>query len=124
MKTKKSYLAFFLAIIMILTCFPSVAYSEEPFTSLGTESSQSNESNNGIAYKTQVYTEDTVIGSVQEILSLREENVKHFRLDNGTYEAVIYGEAVHRKDKNGEWTDIDNSLYISGEKKLAGIFNG
>lgn len=101
---------------MILTCFPSVAYSEELSTSLGTESSQSNESSNEISYKTQVYTEDTVIGAVQEIRSLREENVKHFRLDDGTYEAVVYGEAVHRKDKNGEWTDIDNSLYISGEK--------
>ena len=45
-----------------------------------------------------------------EIISLREENVKHFRLGDGTYQAVVYGEAVHRKNEKGEWVEIDNSL--------------
>ena len=45
-----------------------------------------------------------------EVISLREENVKHFRLGDGTYQAVVYGEAVHRKNENGEWVEIDNSL--------------
>ncbi len=40
---------------------------------------------------------------------LREENVKHFRLDNGSYIAVQYGNPVHYEE-NGEWVDYDNTL--------------
>ncbi len=45
-----------------------------------------------------------------EITSLREENVKHFQLSDGTYQAVVYGEPVHRLNSDGEWEEIDNSL--------------
>lgn len=45
-----------------------------------------------------------------EITSLREENVKHFQLSDGSYQAVVYGEPVHRLNSNGEWEEIDNSL--------------
>ncbi len=48
---------------------------------------------------------------VREVISEREENVKHFDLGYGTYQAVMYGRAVHRKSENGEWVDIDNNLY-------------
>ena len=43
---------------------------------------------------------------------MREENVKHFRLPDGSYEAVVYPQAVHRKDKNGEWQNINNNLSL------------
>lgn len=49
-----------------------------------------------------------------EVTRLREENVKHFHLPDGTYQAVVYGTPVHRKDANGNWVDIDNSLTDSG----------
>ncbi len=45
-----------------------------------------------------------------EIMSLRDENVKHFQLPDGTYQAVVYGEPVHRLNSNGEWEEIDNTL--------------
>ena len=60
----------------------------------------------------QEHTEDEVIGEIVEITSLREENVKHFRLADGTYEAVVYTHPVHRKDENGVWQDI----VIAGEQ--------
>ena len=41
---------------------------------------------------------------------LREENVKHFRLDNGSYIAVQYGNPVHYEE-DGEWVDYDNTLH-------------
>ena len=41
---------------------------------------------------------------------LREENVKHFRLDNGSYIAVQYGTPVHYEE-NGQWLDYDNTLH-------------
>lgn len=45
-----------------------------------------------------------------EVLSLREENTKHFKTGNGTYQAVIYSHPVHELDNNGNWKDIDFSL--------------
>ena len=45
-----------------------------------------------------------------EVEALREENVKHFCLPDGTYQAVVYGDAIHRQNADGEWEEIDNSL--------------
>lgn len=52
------------------------------------------------------YVSDEIV----EIDSLREANVKHFRLPDGSYEAVVYSHSVHRKDQSGKWIDIDNSI--------------
>lgn len=49
----------------------------------------------------------TVLGEVEE---LREENIKHFRLSDGTFVAVDYGMAVHYEDSEGSWQDIDNTI--------------
>lgn len=56
---------------------------------------------------------------VFEIDALREESVKHFRLADGTYQAVQYQEAVHRKDKNGKWQDIDNRLSLNTSQSIS-----
>ncbi len=63
----------------------------------------------------QEYTDDEVIGEIVEVTSLREENAKHFRLADGTYEAVVYTHPVHRKDENGVWQDIDNNLSLADD---------
>ena len=47
---------------------------------------------------------------VSEVTDKREENVKHFMLNNGTFMAVTYNEPVHIKNNNGFYEDIDNSL--------------
>ena len=44
-----------------------------------------------------------------EIPDLRDENVKQFRMDDGTTLAVYYGDTVHY-ESNGAWVDIDNRL--------------
>ncbi len=49
----------------------------------------------------------TVLGEVEE---LREENIKHFRLSDGTFVAVDYGMAVHYEDSEGSWQDINNTI--------------
>ena len=49
--------------------------------------------------------------TIVEIEDKREKNVKHFLLPDGSYEAVVYTDAVHRKDTNDDWVDIDNRLY-------------
>lgn len=53
---------------------------------------------------------------VFEIEAMREENVKHFYLGDGSFQAVAYGDAVHRKDVTGKWQDIDNSLVLQTVK--------
>ncbi len=50
-----------------------------------------------------------------EVVDRREENVKHFRHEDDSVEAIVYGYAVHRKDSNGNWQDIDNRLFSSSK---------
>lgn len=45
-----------------------------------------------------------------EIENLRDENTKHFKLADNTYQAVVFGKPIHRKNIKGQWDDIDNSL--------------
>lgn len=46
---------------------------------------------------------------MNEETSQREENIKHFRLSDGSYSAVVYDEPVHYRQE-GEWIEIDNTL--------------
>ena len=55
-------------------------------------------------------------GAVRELESRREENVKHFLLPDNTVQAVVYADAVHRKDDSGNWQDISNDLTLTEYK--------
>ena len=55
-------------------------------------------------------------GTVFEVIDRREETVKHFRTEDGSFTAVQYNVPVHEKDENGEWQDIDNTLSESGSE--------
>ncbi len=48
---------------------------------------------------------------VKEVTELREESVKHFLCEDGSYIAATYSAPVHYKE-NGEWKEIDNSLSL------------
>ena len=54
-------------------------------------------------------TPETPAVAVEEVKSLREANVKHFRMSDGTYTAASYDMPVHYNDGDG-WQDIDNTL--------------
>ena len=56
------------------------------------------------------------LGEMFEVESLREESVKHFRLEDGSYIAAQYKGPVHYLDENGLWQDIDNSLSLDGSE--------
>ena len=45
-----------------------------------------------------------------EIISLREENIKQIKLPDGSFQAVVYGNPVHRLSSDGNWEEIDNTL--------------
>ena len=57
---------------------------------------------------------------ITELVDRREESIKHFLMPDGSYDAVSYAGAVHRKDADGIWQDINNDLSIKtvGTKQL------
>ncbi len=61
-----------------------------------------------------------IIRDVFEVTDRREETVKHFRLEDGSYTAVQYDVPVHYMDEDGEWQDIDNRLESSGSEYSTG----
>ncbi len=73
------------------------------FSALPVSASANDESTNEVASKI-----------VREVVELREESVKHFLCEDGSYIAVSYAEPVHY-EKNGEWLEIDNTLVLSSE---------
>lgn len=48
---------------------------------------------------------------VEEVVELREANVKHFKMSDHSMTAVVYGEDVHYWE-DGSWQDIDNELVL------------
>ena len=63
-------------------------------------------------YKSEI-KEKSINLNLFEIETLREESVKHFRLEDGTYRAVSYGRKVHQLDSNNKWIDFDNTLTLN-----------
>ena len=55
--------------------------------------------------------EETTSKIIREVTELREESVKHFLCEDGSYIAATYSAPVHYKE-NGEWKEIDNSLSL------------
>lgn len=58
-----------------------------------------------------LFDEETTSKIVREVTELREESVKHFLCEDGSYIAATYSAPVHYKE-NGEWKEIDNSLSL------------
>lgn len=58
-----------------------------------------------------LFVEETTSKIVREVTELREESVKHFLCEDGSYIAATYSAPVHYKE-NGEWREIDNSLSL------------
>ncbi len=54
--------------------------------------------------------EEKAIYAVYEDIALRDENTKHFRMNDGSYTAVSYSSPVHYLSKDGGFREIDNTL--------------
>lgn len=103
-KTLKSFgiksLAAFLSILMILTALPLSAFAIDQ----------------GASDDSSVDHSLDRLSEAFEVEELRDESVKHFRLEDGSYVAAQYDVPVHYLDENGEWQDIDNSLSDKGNE--------
>ena len=121
MKRMKKIIALLLTVIMVICSLPMTVFAETlESIPIECENEAVNEENeNWHLIDEQEIVTDEIIGNVSEVESLREENVKHFRLADGTYEAIVYSQPVHRKDKEGVWQDIDNTIELTTTDKSA-----
>lgn len=109
------FIAFVLIIALMFVSTPSPIFAVEVSSVENTNDVESSsESEFDVIPKEDL--EETTVKS--EIISRREENVKHFDIGHGMSQAVTYGTAVHRKDANGVWQDIDNRLLLDSEKNI------
>ena len=123
LKQGKKWIALLLTLALLLGCYPvavfSVGSQEELFSEENTENTELSSEFEGQTVSQSVSTvHDDVIGAIVELEELREERVKHFRLPDGTYKAVTYSTPIHRKDPNGKWQEMDNTLALD-EKNTA-----
>lgn len=106
-------LAVFLTLAMLIQLLPVqvLAVGEDEFTPEDVVLSE--ESEDIIAPFEELAAEESMPADISfEVEALREENIKQFRMNDGSYIAVQYATPVHYEDENGQWQDIDNTLYF------------
>ena len=102
-------ISFVLSLLILFFAVPEIIYAETIDAVSSANFSASSETvTDGEDLSGGIYTYNTDIYEIEE---LREENVKHFRLEDGSYVAAQYPTAVHIADSNGKWVDIDNTLH-------------
>lgn len=104
-------LAFLLVVVMLIASFPVASLAQTLET---TENDNIEETISQPTYENLTETEldetEKDVYILSEDTTKRGEFEKHYLCSDGTFVAVTYAEAVHYRDDNGEWTDIDNSL--------------
>ena len=116
MKATKNYspkikiLSLVLSFLIIFYLVPISAVAEglNNDMTVSDNSVSKNEENN-------IYTPE-----IYEVTELREENVKHFRLEDRSYVAAQYNYPVHYTNDNGQLIDIDNHFIESGGELSTG----
>ena len=101
-----------LAVFLLIQAVPAFALDSHEY-----EIGESNVSNDNNLTPANVEPE-----ILYEDVTLRSENTKHFKMNNGTYLAVQYARPVHEIDSNNEWVDIDSSyIYENSNESDDGI---
>ena len=112
MKTKifTRITTFILALLIVFYAVPGVVYTEaaEAIGNIELGGSKANETENG---KKDIYS---FVGEAYEDMTLREENVKYFHLEDGSYIAAQYDHPVHLLNEDNRWVDIYNTLISDG----------
>ena len=122
-----------LSLVMLFYVIPTVVYAEiaDAFSKEnGADHSTSGKDNDTLSQNGNNAFD--VNYPLYELTELRSENVKHFRLSDGSYIAAQYTSDVHYLDESGIWQDIDNTLSLDGDElvtadsriKLAKKING
>ena len=106
-----------LSLVLLFYVIPTVIYAEisDAFSSDGRAGDTGASVGVAAADGSDKLNEDHPLYEVNE---LREENVKHFRLADGSYVAAQYASVVHYLDEAGVWQDIDNTLSYDGSESF------
>ena len=116
MKTVKKYspktkiLSLILSFLIIFYLIPTSVFAEGLDNDITVSDNSVSENTGNNTYTPEIY----------EVTELREDNVKHFRLPDGSYVAAQYNYPVHYTDENGQLIDIDNRLTESGSELSTG----
>ena len=104
-------IAMTLSIVLLFYVIPSAVFAEAAELLSSDESDASSSVTDVEALDSTVTgNTDAPRGELYEAEPLREEYVKHFHLEDGSYVAAQYPLPVHYMDGNGNWQDIDNTL--------------
>ena len=112
MKAVKTYspktkiLSLILSFLIVFYLVPTSVFAEAMDSDTTVSDSSVSENEENSTYTPEIY----------EVTELREENVKHFRLSDGSYVAAQYNYPVHYTDESGQLADIDNRLIDSGSE--------
>ena len=93
-------LSLLLSVILIFYVIPSVVYAEIGNAFESTDIGESIE--NAAPNEKEEQNIYDYKGAAYEVLASREESVKHFHLEDGSYVAAQYNYPVHYVDENGE----------------------
>lgn len=113
----KKGLALLLTLALLVQLLPATVFATETVGNPEQDSSASAataEPEDGNYEAADTQTDASTAQILFEDESLREENVKQFRMSDGSYTAVQYDTAVHYLDDSGAWQDIDNTLQLQG----------
>ena len=104
LKAASKCLAIILSILFIVEILPTQIMAD----AINDWSEMFNLNNIGETIE-EYKNEDNHAEILYEDISKRDEYSKHFRMSDGTYQAVMYEMPVHI-EQNGEWRDYDNTL--------------
>ncbi len=137
MRKKKGtrWLSISLVVLLVIQLFTMYGFAEEVSYDSGTDEtaavSQDSAWTTTDLPDTDLTSNPLVTGEIDD---LREESIKHYRMEDGTFMAVEFGEPVHYQDAEGHWASIDNTLTQEGavtrsvngnmEKTFATSLNG
>ena len=63
------------------------------------------------------------LSSIRELYLRRDRNVKQYYLGDGMTQMVAFGKSIHRKNKYGDWIDIDNNLSLVEDENGKTLFS-
>ena len=108
-KVLKSLLSMLLVVAILIEVLPATIFATEDETDR--TAVQAVDADEPVTAREETYEEMLQSAEILfEDTALREENVKHFRLDNGANVAIVYDTPVHYLDEEGAWQDINNTF--------------
>ena len=110
-KTLKNYsmrtLALLLSLLMVVYLIPTTVFASMANTNDTLTSEQTQETQPQISTSSPYFAEEEFIREIEcEITELRESNIKHYLMNDGTYMMQIFSYDVHYLDAEGKWLEF------------------